>query len=309
MKKILITGSSGLLGNAIKLLENNYNNYEFIYINSKICNLIDYTQTLNFFNNIKPDIVIHLAACVGGLFKNISEKVKMFEENIIINTNVIKASSECNVKRLIACLSTCVFPDDLNIKSLDETMLHNGPPHPSNEGYAYAKRMLEVHCRLYSENFLDRKYFCIIPTNIYGPFDNFNLEDGHVIPSLIHKCYIAKNELTEFEVKGSGKPLRHFIYSKDIAKLIFLLLEKEDFNENIILSPNEEYSIEYVANLINNHFNNKIVFNSKYSDGQFRKTTNNNKLNNLLNFKFTDLKDGIEETIQWFIENYDTLRK
>jgi GDP-L-fucose synthase len=313
MKTILVTGGSGLVGNAIKTLEKEFVNYNFLFLNSKICDLTKYNELIILFNTIKPDIIIHLAACVGGLFKNISQKVKMFEDNILINTHVIKAANAVGVKDLIACLSTCVFPDKTEYP-IDETMLNNGPPHHSNEGYAYSKRMMELHCKLYNETY-GTNYICIIPTNIYGPHDNFSLEDGHVIPSLIHKCYLAKKEGIPFEVKGSGRPLRQFIYSMDLAKLIMLILENNELIGtgvgNIILSPVEEYSIREVAELINSHFGNEIVFNQSYSDGQYRKTADNSKLKKLLkkvNFEFTDLKDGISQSVNFFITNRDNLR-
>lgn len=313
MKTILVTGGSGLVGNAIKTLEKEFVNYNFLFLNSKICDLTNYNELIILFNTIKPDIIIHLAACVGGLFKNMAQKVKMFEDNILINTHVIKAANAIGVKHLIVCLSTCVFPDKTEYP-IDETMLNNGPPHHSNEGYAYSKRMMELHCKLYNES-CGTNYICIIPTNIYGPHDNFNLEDGHVIPSLIHKCYLAKKEGIPFEVKGSGRPLRQFIYSMDLAKLIMLILENNELIGtrlgNIILSPVEEYSIREVAELINSHFGNEIIFNENYSDGQYRKTADNSKLKKLLkkvNFEFTDLKDGISQSVNFFITNRDNLR-
>jgi GDP-L-fucose synthase len=302
MQTILVTGSSGLVGKAIQSLNKNYN---FIYTNSTQCDLTDYNKTLEMFNRTKPDAVIHLAAYVGGLFKNMNEKVNMYEKNILINTNVIKAAYESGINNLVACLSTCIFPDGKS--KLDETMLHDGPPHNSNEGYAYAKRMMEVHCRMYRETF-GKRYFCVIPTNIYGPHDNFHLEDAHVIPALIHKCYLASKQDIPFEVKGSGKPLRQFIYSVDLAKIIFILLEN-NFNENIIIAPSQEYSIKYISETINGYFNNKIVFNNDYADGQYSKTADNLKLTTLINFRFTSLEEGIKETIQWFLSNYETLRK
>jgi GDP-L-fucose synthase len=311
MKTILVTGGSGLVGNAILLLEKEYPNYNFIFLNSKICDLTNYNEVIILFNTIKPDTIIHLAACVGGLFKNMAQKVKMFEDNILINTHVIKASYAIGVKKLIACLSTCVFPDKTEYP-INETMLHNGPPHHSNEGYAYSKRMMELHCRLYNESF-GTNYICITPTNIYGPHDNFNLDDGHVIPSLIHKCYLAKKEGIPFEVKGSGRPLRQFIYSVDLAKLIMSTLENNELigTGHIIVSPEEEYSIREVAELINSHFGNEIIFNENYSDGQYRKTTDNSKLKKLLkeiNFEFTDLATGILQSVNFFIKNYDIAR-
>jgi len=315
MKTILVTGGHGLVGRAIENLRKG--DYYFIFLNSKMCDLTNYTETLKFFQELKPDIIIHLAACVGGLFKNMSQRVQMFEENILMNTHVIKIAHLIGVQDLIACLSTCIFPES---DFLNESMLHDGPPHPSNEGYAYAKRMLEVHCRVYRDQF-GRNYNCIIPTNVYGPHDNFNLEDSHVIPALIHKCYLAIKNNIPFEIKGSGKPLRQFIYSMDLAKIIFILLEK-NIKGCVILSPTQEYSIKTVAEMIKLSFekakllnincNSQVecLINNKYSDGIYRKTADNSKLNSILpNFEFTSLKDGIDQSVNWFIQNYETLRK
>ena len=202
------------------------------------------------FEKYKPNYVIHLAACVGGLYKNMNNKVKMLEDNLMINYNVIKCAHDYNVEKLISCLSTCIFPDKVSYPIV-ESMLHEGPPHFSNDSYAYAKRMLEIHTKAYRENYGD-KFMCIIPTNIYGPHDNFHLEDAHVIPMLIHKCYLSKQNNINFIIRGTGKPLRQFIYSEDLAKMILTILFKSNNLDNIILSvpESQEISIEnYQANL------------------------------------------------------------
>ena len=193
VKSILVTGGYGLVGSALQSIQYEYRpDYFITFLNSKMCNLLDLQQTMLVFNEIKPTVVIHLAACVGGLFKNMSEKVKMIDENLTINTNVLKASHAAGVKKLVACLSTCIFPD-LTTYPINESMINDGPPHSSNEGYAYAKRILEIQCKCYNQQY-GTNYFCIIPTNIYGPNDNFHLEDSHVIPALIHKCFLAKQK-------------------------------------------------------------------------------------------------------------------
>jgi GDP-L-fucose synthase len=192
-------------------------------------------------------------------------------------------------------------------------MLHDGPPHTSNDAYAYAKRMLEIHCQAYRENY-GSNFVCVIPTNIYGPHDNYSLEDGHVIPSLIHKCYQAKLANESFVVRGTGAPLRQFIYSVDLAKLILWSLKKVN-RENIILSVSEiqEVTIEYVARLIARSFNyeSRMVFDDSFADGQYKKTADNGKLMNLLNceFEFTTIENGIKSSVDWFIEHYDDARK
>ena len=133
-------------------------------------------------------------ACVGGLLKNMKYKVDMLEINLIINYNVIKCSYLHDVKKLVSCLSTCIFPDKTKYP-INEEMLHNSPPHFSNDAYAYSKRILEIHSKAYQEQY-NKNFICIIPTNIYGPNDKFSLENGHCIPSLIHRCYNSKKNNT-----------------------------------------------------------------------------------------------------------------
>ena len=304
-KTILVTGGTGLVGNAIRFVSNDYiNKYNFVFVSSKQYNLTNMEDTKKMFEEYKPNYVIHLAACVGGLFKNMNYKVEMLEENLMINYNVVKCSHDYNVEKLIACLSTCIFPDNVTYP-INETMLHNGPPHSSNDAYAYAKRMLEIHCRAYRENFGDN-FTCIIPTNIYGPFDNFHLENGHVLPALIHKCFLSKEKDEDFTIRGTGKPLRQFIFSLDLAKIIMILFEK-NVVESVILSVPEkdEISIGDVGKIIAETFDysDKVVFDENYSDGQYKKTVEIDKLINIIgkDFEFTNIRDGIKITIDWFI--------
>jgi GDP-L-fucose synthase len=311
MITILVTGGSGLVGKAIQSISHNYPSYNFIFMSSKDCDLCDYNKTLEYFNQIQPTYVIHLAANVGGLFKNMNQKVDMLEKNLIINMNVLKVSHIIKVKKLIACLSTCIFPDNTTYP-INETMLHNGPPHTSNDAYSYAKRLLETHCKAYQEQYNDN-FICIIPTNIYGPYDNYNLDDAHVIPALIHKCYLAKQESKPFIIAGTGKPLRQFIYSEDLAKLIIWTLESYDHKETIILSPPEEseISIGNVAKIIADNFQyNNVIYDMTKPDGQYKKTADNSKLIKLINnFEFTKIEYGIEKSVKWFNENYSNCRK
>ena len=308
---ILVTGGSGMVGSAIKnISENSVDQY--VFLNSKECDLTNFTQTYQKFKSVNPDYVIHLAACVGGLYKNMNFKVDMLEKNMDINSNVLKVCHLLKVTKVVSCLSTCIFPDKTSYP-INETMLHDGPPHHSNDAYAYAKRMLEIHSKAYREQYNDN-FICVIPTNIYGECDNYSLEDGHVIPSLIHKCYLSKKNNKEFIVRGTGKPLRQFIYSEDFAKLIIWTLFHYHENESIILSVNEndEVSIEYIARLIAKQYNyeHMLKFDTSYSDGQFKKTADNSKLKALYpDFKYTDLEIGIKKSVKWFIDNYQTCRK
>lgn len=309
--KVLVTGGSGLVAYGLQKIKESFH-HEFIFLSSKDCDLTNYDETKKLFIVHKPEYVIHLAAFVGGLFKNMNHKVDMFEKNAMINYNVLKCCHDYKVKKVISCLSTCIFPDKTTYP-INETMLHNGPPHSSNDAYAFAKRMLEIHSKAYQEQYNDN-FICVIPTNIYGENDNYHLDNAHVIPALIHKCYLAKKENNEFIVCGSGKPLRQFIYAQDLAELIMWTLEEYHEKESLILSVNEkeEISIREVATLIAREFNyeQRMRFDTSFADGQFKKTADNSKLMKYIpTFEFTSMKNGLQKSIQWFCQNYESCRK
>ena len=314
-KTILITGGTGLIGNGLqKYISKKYKgNDTFIYLSSKECDLRKPNDVRNIFIKYQPNYVIHLAANVGGLYLNMRCPVELYRDNIIMNDNIMELCKEFKVEKLISCLSTCIFPDKTTYP-IDETMIHSGPPHSSNEAYAYAKRMIDIMNRSYNKEY-DCNFTSIIPTNIYGPHDNFNLENAHVIPSLIHKAYISKRDNENFTICGTGKPLRQFIFNEDLAELIIYVLYNYDSCEPIILSVDEEdeMTIKDIAFIIADAFEidkKRIIFDDTKSDGQYKKTATNKKLRTLLpEYKFKSLNEGIHETCRWFQDNYNTCRK
>lgn len=285
---------------------------EWIFLSSKDANLMNKDETLAVFEKHRPTHVIHLAAMVGGLFKNMKYNLDFWRNNIYINDNVLQAAHAVDVVRVVSCLSTCIFPDQTTYP-IDETMVHNGPPHESNFGYAYAKRMIDVHNKGYFEQY-GRCYTSVIPTNVFGPHDNFSIEDGHVLPGLIHKAYIAQKEQKPLVVWGSGTPRRQFIYSLDLARLFLWVLRDYPEVEPIILSVGEEdeVSISEAAEAVVEalDFKGEVVYDTSKSDGQFKKTASNAKLRRYLpDFKFTPFKQALKETCDWFVANYDSARK
>ena len=224
----------------------------------------------------------------------------------------MECCKDFKVKKLVSCLSTCIFPDKTTYP-IDETMVHDGPPHDSNCGYAYSKRMIDVMNKCYAEEY-GCNFTSIIPTNVYGPHDNYCIEGGHVIPGLIHKCYLAKENNTDLSIWGSGAPLRQFIFSHDLARLTVWTLREYHSPEPIILSVGEEDEVsigdvaKYVAEAMD--FQGNVVQDSSKADGQFKKTASNKKLMSLYpEFKFTSIQDGLKESCDWFIANYDAARK
>ena len=300
MKKLLVTGGNGLVGSSIN---------SDVKV-GKEYNLIIPEETDKMFQFHKPTHVIHCAGKVGGVMGNMNFKGEYFYDNIMINTNVIEGARKSGVEKLVSFLSTCVFPDNVEYP-LTESKIHLGEPHSSNYPYAYAKRMADIQIRAYREQY-GLNYVSVIPTNIYGPNDNFSLTHGHVMPMLIHKLYLAQQNNTDFTVWGSGKPLREFIYSKDIAKLSEWAVDNYNESESIIFSTSEEISIMDLVDLLVKEFNfkGKVIFDSTKPDGQYRKPSDNSKLKSYLpDFKFTPIEEGIKETVKWFIENYEISRK
>lgn len=315
-KIILVTGGTGLVGRAIQAvvqIEEKREDEEWVFVGSKEANLCDTEETRKLFEKYKPTHVIHLAAMVGGLFHNMAHNLDFLRNNLKINDNVLHTSFETGVVKVVSCLSTCIFPDKTTYP-IDETMVHNGPPHPSNFGYSYAKRMLDIANQAYYQQY-GKKYTSVIPCNVFGPYDNFDLQNSHVIPGLIRKLYTVIEEGGKtFTVLGSGKPLRQFIYSKDLARLFIWVLRNYDSVEPIILSVDEkdEVSIGELAHIIASafSFDGEIKFNTSMADGQYKKTASNAKLRSLLpqDFKFTPLEEAVKETVAWFKENYKNAR-
>ena len=299
--KTLVTGGYGMVGSAME---------SQIKLSRETCDLTNPKQTEALFRTIRPEGVIHCAGKVGGIGGNSNYKGEYFYDNLMINTNVIESSRRAGVKRLVAFLSTCVFPDNVSYP-LTVDQVHQGEPHFSNYPYAYAKRMADVQIRAYREQY-GLNYTSIIPSNIYGPNDNFNLDHGHVMPMLIHKLYLAKKNKTDFTVWGSGKPLREFIYSKDIAKIAEWALENYYDFDPLIVSGDEEVSIKDLVGLLVDEFKfkGKVIFDETKPDGQHRKPSDNSKIKELLpDFEYTPLEQGIKETVSWFKENYENARK
>lgn len=303
MERILVTGSTGLVGTC-------FQGDKFIRTNHLGCDLTDPRQVDRLFSSVRPDAVIHCAAKVGGLKANMSQKGDFFYQNIMMNTNVIEKSRKYGVQKLVAFLSTCVFPNDVEYP-LTPDKIHLGKPHFSNDAYAYAKRMSDIQIQAYREQF-GLRYFSVVPTNIYGPGDNYHLENGHVVPTLIHKFYLAKQKGESVKIWGTGSPLREFVYSEDVASITEKLLYSYEEDDPVIISTSQEYSIRELAESIAKimDFKGDIVFETEKPDGQLRKPSDNSVIKKMFpDFNFTPLHEGLEKSIRWFIDNYPKVRK
>uniref|UniRef100_A0A672NM04 Tissue specific transplantation antigen P35B n=1 Tax=Sinocyclocheilus grahami TaxID=75366 RepID=A0A672NM04_SINGR len=236
---------------------------------------------------------------VGGLFRNMRQNLDFWRNNVHINDNVLQAAHEFGVVKVVSCLSTCIFPDKTTYP-IDETMVNT---HTHRHIHTHTYTCTHTHTTYFQQ--YGQRYTAVIPTNVFGPHDNYNIEDGHVLPGLIHKTYL---------VWGSGRALRQFIYSLDLARLFLWVLREYDEVEPIILSVGEEdeLSIKFAADAVVEAlgFEGEVIYDTSKADGQFKKTANNAKLRKYLpDFKFTPFRAAIKETCDWFVANYDSARK
>ena len=298
----IITGGSGMVATAFKKILSTA-----IYPSRSHMPLNEGAD----FNNI--EYVFHLAAKVGGIKANMNFMGDFYYENEKINQNVLQAAKEAGVKKVVSLLSTCVYPDAPYITyPLTEEQLHMGPPHHSNYGYAYAKRMVDVMSRAYRDQY-GCNFITAIPNNLYGENDNFDLEDSHVIPALMRKIWEAKINNNSFvECWGDGSPLREFTYSEDIAKILIFLMDNYDEKDPINIGNTKEHSIKAVALMLCKYleYDGEIVWNTDKPAGQFRKPSSNKKLLDLGWKKewYTPFEEGLKKTCEWFIMNYPNVR-
>ena len=305
---IVITGGSGLLGNAFKkfLPDAKYPSHQLLDLRNQI-------KVSSYLAEPSIDTVIHLAGKVGGVKSNTDYVSDFYQVNSEINNNIISSCVVKNIPKLVCCLSTCVYPDERYVTyPLTEEQLHNGPPHHSNFGYAYAKRMVDVQLKAARQQY-GREYISVIPNNMYGEHDNFDLENGHVIPALIRKIWEAKlNNNSSFIVWGDGEVYREFTYAEDIAKAIMFCLEHHNSPEPINIGSTKEYKLKDIISLICKEldYNGDIIYDASKPKGQIRKPTSNAKFIELgwREEMYTPIEIGLKKTCDWFKENYPNVR-
>jgi GDP-L-fucose synthase len=304
-KRILVTGGTGMVGSALREVLP-----EAIYLSSKDGDLRDQKITNDIFEKLQPEIVIHLAGKVGGVKANLTYLGDFFYDNIMINTNVLEACKKFKVEKALSMLSTCVYPDDTTYPLMEE-QIHNGMPHHTNYAYACAKRMLDIQSRAYRDQY-GSNFITVIPNNLFGMNDNFDLDNSHVLPAIIRKIYEGKRFNKDVVLWGDGTPLREFTYSCDMAKIILFLMKEYDDREPINVGNTKEYSIKEVAEIIASIYDYKepIIWDTLKPPGQFRKPSSNEKLLELgwSSDNYTDIHISLKKVCDWFAKEYKHTR-
>lgn len=303
--KIYVAGHRGLVGSAIvrNLKAKGYTN--IIGRTHTELDLKNQVAVRDFFKEEKPSYVVLAAAKVGGIGANEAYPADFIYENMEIQNNVIKAAHDFKVTKLLFLGSSCIYPK-MCPQPIKEEYLLSGYLEPTNEGYAIAKisglKMCQFFKREYGDNFIS-----CMPTNLYGPNDNYDLNNSHVMPALIRKFHEAKvNNEPSVEVWGSGKPLREFLYVDDMADACVYLLENYDGDEHVNVGTGKELTIGQMAEMVKKvvEFTGELRFTSDKPDGTMRKLLDVSKLEGL-GWKYKmELRDGIKESYRWFVENY-----
>lgn len=308
MNRILVTGSNGLVGSALK----NILGDDHIYHTKKDVDLLDNKKTLDYITyNVKHnnvDTIIHCAAKVGGVQSNLNNNKEFFIDNFTLNNNVIGSSFKNEVPNFVNLLSTCIFPEKNVTFPLTPNQIDKGEPHYSNHGYAYAKRLSGYQVNMIKK-ILNSNWVSVVPTNVYGTHDNFNLFHGHMIPAMIHRAFTSKNNSENMVIWGDGSQLRQVIYSEDLANLILWSLNNWHSDDPFMAVNPTEHSILDISKVICEKFNinhNEVIFDETKPIGQLRKPAISDAPKD---FEFTTINDGINKTIEWFVNNYNNLRK
>lgn len=302
--KIYIAGHRGLVGSALirNLEAKGYTNV--IGRTSKELDLTIQADVNTFFEEEKPEYVILAAARVGGIHANNTYPAEFIYDNLMIQNNVIKAAHDHGVKKLLFLGSTCIYPK-LAPQPIKEEYLLTGALEETNEAYAIAKIAGLEMCKFFKRQYGDNFISCM-PTNLYGPNDNFDLQSSHVLPALIRKFHEAKvNNQPTVEVWGTGTPLREFIYVDDMADACIFLMENYDGEQHVNIGTGEEVSIRQLAETVKEvvGFEGELVFNTNMPDGTPRKLTVVDKLHGLGWKHKVSLKEGIKLAYNWFLEN------
>ncbi len=302
-KKVFVAGHTGLVGKTLcKRLEKE--NCKILIVNKKLLDLRDFKKTDKWLKLNKPDYIFLAAARVGGILENSSYPADFIYDNLSIATNLIHLSYKNNIKKLLYLGSSCIYPKFAKQPIIESSLL-DGPLEPTNEWYAIAKIAGLKLCKAYA---LQHKcnFISAMPTNLYGPGDNFDVKSGHVLPGLVNKIHDAKKQNKKnVTIWGTGKPKREFLFVDDLADALVFLMKNYNSSDHINVGSGNEVSILNLAKTIAKviDFKGRFIFDKSKPDGTPRKFINSKKINSLGWKSKTNLFDGVNTTYEWYLKN------
>lgn len=308
--KIYIAGHKGMVGSAVwrELGKSGY--HQLIGLTSQELDLKNQQAVYDFFENEKPDAVIDAAARVGGIWANNTYPYQFLMDNMLIQNNLIDAAHQYGVKKFIFLGSSCIYPK-LAPQPLKEDYLLTGPLEPTNEWYAIAKIAGVKACEAIRKQF-KKDFVSLMPTNLYGPYDNFDLETSHVLPAMLRKFHDAKvNDHQSVTLWGSGSPMREFLHVNDMSKAVKFALENTLPDNLYNIGTGEDITIKALAELIQQitGFKGEVIWDISKPDGTPRKLMDVTKMTEAGWQSSIQLKEGIEDTYNWFLENQDQYKE
>jgi nucleoside-diphosphate-sugar epimerase len=305
IKKIILFGSTGMLGSNI-LDDIRSNKYEFLYPSRQQVDLLDKESVFKYIDKIKPDLIINVAGMVGGIIKNSNNNYEFLINNSYINLNLIDAAYSIGIQNFLNVSSSCIYPKNFETKINEDDIL-TGPLEPTNEGYAISK-ILSLKMCSYISNFKNLNYKTLIPTNLYGPNDNFDPESSHMRPGVIRRVHESKKFNHDIvEIWGDGKARREFMYIKDLVDFIYFSIVNFD---RIPLTLNVGMGVDYSINEYYKTIAEVVGYNGKFKHdlskpvGMKRKLVDISKLEDLGWRSTTSLKEGVKKTYEFFLNNY-----
>ena len=315
-KKIFIAGHRGMVGSALLKYLKKKNFKNFVLVTKKQIDLLDENKVNKFIKKKKPQIIINCAGRVGGILANSTYPVEFLKENILIQLNLVNAAFTNKIEHFINLGSSCIYPKKSKQPIKEEYLLSNHLE-STNEAYALAKIVGLKSCEFYNKQY-KKSYFTLMPCNLYGPNDNFNLKNSHFIPALIKKIIKPQNKKnSKIEIWGTGKPKREVMHVEDLARAIYFCLKKKIYRDKkflkmikrnpvINVGSGNEFTIKQFAKMICKiaNKNENLIFNKNYPDGTMRKILDNKKISSLGWKSKISLDKGLFETIEWYKKNY-----
>lgn len=302
-KRVCVTGGAGFLGSFVVEKLSQYNPKEIFVPRKKEYNLVYREAVLDLINDSKPDVLIHLAGKEGGIGSNQAFQADYYYENLMMGTQLIHESHLAGVEKLVAIGTICAYPKFAPIPFREED-LWNGYPEETNAPYGLAKKMMLVQSQVYRTQYNFNSIY-LLPVNLYGPRDNFDVESSHVIPALIRKCIEAKaGNVAEIEAWGDGTPTREFLYAEDAAEGILLAAERYNGSEPINLGSSHEISIEELVQTVADAtgFKGEIIWNEDKPNGQPRRKLDVTRAAELFGFKSkVSFEEGLQKTVDWYL--------
>jgi len=303
--RIWVTGGTGLVGEALRSIKDDYPNKEFIFSSSRDCNLTHLDNVLKYVETYKPDAIIHLAAVSGGIGLSTKYPATLLRDNVMMNMNVLEAARILGVKKTVMTLSTGMYPASIPNPILEE-YIHDGYPHESNYSYSFAKRLVDPMIKAYRTEY-GLNVIGLIPNGILGEYSNYDNEASAVVPALIRRFYENREGDTKIVIWGDGSPLREFTYAGDIARAYMWCLDNYNDAQVLHIGTTEECSIKDIAHMIADILGidrSRIDFDTSKPSGQSRKSTDNSKFVQISGFRYTPFQVALQNTTQWFCDHY-----